>query len=275
MNENEKLIEEAAKSMMVKPEDWSGMSPQAREDFMDCARAALAVFEKAHAREVEELVAQRDHAEAMCQEWIKIAEAHTPTDDEWQSLWDIIANIRDAHRRHADDADSADIADAILAAGFRRSGVPEPSAEEYPDAEGLAALRSNTSEPQGESSDAWFDRQASAIITDRHGSDPTQGEPSDAQVLAQLPFDPQPWVFISDQVFGVRSASDKGFHDVSGAYYVFQPRPGYEQDRTCYEAHHKAQGEPGTECECNLSDGLWRHLSDCPDREPKLEQEES
>ena len=48
--------------------------------------------------------------------------------------------------------------------------------------------------------------------------------------------DPQPWVFVSDQVFGVRSATDKGFHAVSGAYYAFQPRPKYEQDRARYES---------------------------------------
>lgn len=50
-----------------------------------------------------------------------------------------------------------------------------------------------------------------------------------------LPLDPQPWAFMSDQVFGVRSATDRGFHSVSGAYHVFRPRAGYEQDRTRYE----------------------------------------
>ena len=47
--------------------------------------------------------------------------------------------------------------------------------------------------------------------------------------------DPQPWVLVSDQVFGVRSATDNGFHAVSGTWYVFQPRPEYEQNRTRYE----------------------------------------
>jgi hypothetical protein len=41
-------------------------------------------------------------------------------------------------------------------------------------------------------------------------------------------FDPEPWLFISDQVFGdFRSAVDKGYHDVSGTYYAYSPRPEY------------------------------------------------
>ena len=42
-------------------------------------------------------------------------------------------------------------------------------------------------------------------------------------------FDPEPWLFISDQVFGeFRSATDKGYHAVSGTYYAYSPRPEYD-----------------------------------------------
>lgn len=59
-----------------------------------------------------------------------------------------------------------------------------------------------------------------------------QGEPAVA-----LPLDPEPWLFISDQVFGeLRSGRDKGFHSVSGTYWAFSPRREYEQDRARYES---------------------------------------
>jgi hypothetical protein len=64
-----------------------------------------------------------------------------------------------------------------------------------------------------------------------------------AAVTEPMPLDPQPWVFLSDQVFGVRSATDEGPHALSGAYYVFQPRREYEQDRARYEAAVTDQGE--------------------------------
>lgn len=55
----------------------------------------------------------------------------TSTNEDREILWDIIANIRDSHPRHALDADSEEIADAILAAGFRIQGpVPEVQARE-------------------------------------------------------------------------------------------------------------------------------------------------
>lgn len=54
--------------------------------------------------------------------------------------------------------------------------------------------------------------------------------------------DPRPWLFISDQVFGEhRSDHDKSHHDVSGTYWVFNPRPQYEQDRAKYEAVESAR----------------------------------
>ena len=41
--------------------------------------------------------------------------------------------------------------------------------------------------------------------------------------------DPEPWLFISDQIFGeIRSAIDKGYHGVSGTYWVFSPRPEFD-----------------------------------------------
>jgi len=47
--------------------------------------------------------------------------------------------------------------------------------------------------------------------------------------------DPTPWVFISDQVFGTpRSPVDQGYHDVSGTWWAFQPRPEYSQNREDY-----------------------------------------
>jgi hypothetical protein len=55
--------------------------------------------------------------------------------------------------------------------------------------------------------------------------------------MNDLALDPKPWLFISDQVFGeIRSDHDKGYHDVSGTYWVFSPRCDFEQDRTKYIA---------------------------------------
>ena len=49
--------------------------------------------------------------------------------------------------------------------------------------------------------------------------------------------DPQPWLFISDQVFGEhRSDYDKGGNPISGTYWAFRPREGYEQDPSEYTA---------------------------------------
>lgn len=144
-----------------------------------------------------------------------VEKAHTPTDDEREALGTVIAiTWRDAYGTPTDQ----EFADAILAAGFRRSEVPEPSAErELTPCGNLVCTGCRVCgcpalgiEPQGESADA-------------------------------LPLDPQPWVFVSDQVFGVRSATDEGFHAVSGAYHAFQPRREYEQDRARYESAGGAQ----------------------------------
>lgn len=48
--------------------------------------------------------------------------------------------------------------------------------------------------------------------------------------------DPTPWVFISDQFFGVpRSSYDRGYHGTSGTWWAFSPRPEYSQNREDYE----------------------------------------
>lgn len=51
----------------------------------------------------------------------------------------------------------------------------------------------------------------------------------------EAPLDPQPWLFISDQVFGeIRSDHDKGYHGVSGTWWAFKPRPNFNQNREDY-----------------------------------------
>lgn len=101
--DNEKLIEEAARAILasegIGPEEdgtyWGEATwPNAVKD----ARTAFAVFEK----------------------------AHTPTDDEREALIDTMRNAP-THGNIVVRYDEA--ADAILAAGFRRTVVPEPSAE--------------------------------------------------------------------------------------------------------------------------------------------------
>lgn len=55
--------------------------------------------------------------------------------------------------------------------------------------------------------------------------------------------DPQPWLFISDQVVGeIRSDHDKGYHGVSGTYWVFSPREGFEKDRARYDDANDVNG---------------------------------
>lgn len=103
MTDNEKLIEEAARAILasegIGPEEdgtyWGEATwPNAVKD----ARTAFAVFER----------------------------AHTPTDDEREALERVLLTSFD----YADiDPSVRELSDAILAAGFRRSVVPEPSAE--------------------------------------------------------------------------------------------------------------------------------------------------
>lgn len=67
---------------------------------------------------------------------------------------------------------------------------------------------------------------------------PESEVPDDLVLLGEYkqPYtDPTPYVFVSDQVFGIpRSAVDRGFHGVSGTYWAFSPRPGYSQNKEDY-----------------------------------------
>ncbi len=65
--------------------------------------------------------------------------------------------------------------------------------------------------------------------------------------------DPEPWLFVSDQVVGEhRSAVDRGYNRVADTYWIFLPRVGYERDREKYPLHVRRglgsdvpRGEPG------------------------------
>lgn len=50
---------------------------------------------------------------------------HEARDDEREALTDLIAGERDKYPRRADDMDSEDLADVILAAGYRKHPEPE------------------------------------------------------------------------------------------------------------------------------------------------------
>lgn len=69
-------------------------------------------------------------------------------------------------------------------------------------------------------------------------SDPISMVSPEEQAVSHSPMlDPQPWLFISDQVFGEhRSDHDKGGNPISGTYWAFRPREGYEQDPSEYTA---------------------------------------
>lgn len=99
MSDREKLIEEAAEAIA---REWRNV-----RSHEDMARAAFAVFEK----------------------------AHTPTDDEREALVAILEAplTEESHGRTFSEM----LADVILIRfGFRRSEVPEPSAEGYAEFEG-------------------------------------------------------------------------------------------------------------------------------------------
>jgi uncharacterized protein YjaG (DUF416 family) len=40
-------------------------------------------------------------------------ETNTLTSEEWDSLWEVIATVRDGYERTANDADTGDIVDAV------------------------------------------------------------------------------------------------------------------------------------------------------------------
>lgn len=129
MTDNEKLIEDAAKAIHE--------ALLAKGGYRGGAEAALAVFEK----------------------------AHTPTDDEREALWKVIDKERRGWVRMG-SGDSTVLRDVILASGFRRSEVPEPSGKRHawqcmvpysPEgscAEPGCGCWCHKGEPQGEPSDA-------------------------------------------------------------------------------------------------------------------------
>ena len=107
----------------------------------------------------------------------------TPTDDEREAL--IALKLASFSKRMSDGYPSIimrtneEAADLVLAAGFRRSEVPEPSAEDYPD--GWFVFGSHAPYP-------WVGKMEFSAEKDEAGMPlwerPVQGEPSDAQALA-------------------------------------------------------------------------------------------
>lgn len=133
MTSREELIKEAAKAMLDDSHGegtWEHREQIEEELYLRRARAALAVFEKAHA----------------------------PTDDEREALAYLITAHRFRERGlsgaigEPEVAVARPLADFLVAEGFRRSEVPEPSAEQPKHL--CAAHPFGCPEPQGEPSDA-------------------------------------------------------------------------------------------------------------------------
>lgn len=166
MSDNEKLIEEAYR--------------QGRSDEKYSLAYAPPVFEKA------------------------LGEATvTPTDDEREALAKLLDEIdSDWLMGEARPPYPSEMAHELIlrGVGFRRSEVPEPSAEDYPDAEALAALRANAPEPSAiineGTDDAWqaiadalgnlgyalnSHEETAAWVQQYLFTPEPQGEPSDAQ----------------------------------------------------------------------------------------------
>lgn len=113
---DERLIEEAAKAMQDAARERFGdivIGERAEEMTREYARRALAVFE----------AAPRDSQEKPNGD---LGLAFAPTDHEREALAHL---IRDIYREQGYYASDQVVADALLAAGLRRSEVPEPSAE--------------------------------------------------------------------------------------------------------------------------------------------------
>ena len=87
-------------------------------------------------------------------------------------------------------------------------------------------------------------------------SDPISMVSAEEQAVSHSPMlDPQPWLFISDQVFGEhRSDHDKGRNPISGTYWAFRPREGYEQDPSEYTAPNAGSDVPPGDSEARTSD---------------------
>lgn len=163
--DRKKLIREASDAMY---DVYSSCPPFGGLDIEGMARAALAVFEKAH-------TATDDFPHGR-------PELDTPTDGEREALASVIDN---ATMFPSDDIERS--VDAILAAGFRRTEVPEPSTEDWDNRDDevngetrgfLSCGRCSWSMSRGLFADLHEHERT-------HESEP-QGEPSDAQVLAAL-----------------------------------------------------------------------------------------
>lgn len=207
MTDNEKLIEEAAKAIMEASHgegEWEFREPMEEELYLRRARAALAVFEK----------------------------AHTPSDDEREALEEALRYLDALNADRQIWYDDYSKLHDLVSAGFRRSEVaPEPSAEDFRKqiaderarqiddgydiihdrvhgvdhllgwaqdyarrgrtvqaaalVEAARELIAKSLEPQGEPSDA-SECEHCGGETWHHTVECFTGEPSDAQVLAAL-----------------------------------------------------------------------------------------
>lgn len=117
---NSELIEKAAKAIGDASEDgnWLQMDEVLREWCRRDARAVLAVFEDAWSHE-HTVNVSRDDWERLK----RLEAAQKPTGDEREALAEVIA----PELGPEDYASPTDIADVILAAGFRRPASPSPA----------------------------------------------------------------------------------------------------------------------------------------------------
>lgn len=141
--DKEKLIEEAAMAITGTRPHPGGGSQIIFEEAEDFARAALAVFEKAHTPTGDE----RELAQVIKDFWWECEAGEKPT----------------KHLNGEPTAGDVALAASILAAGFRRSEVPEPQVIERHD---LVMPIYEGSEPQGEPSDAQVIAARKAYIQD-------------------------------------------------------------------------------------------------------------
>lgn len=161
---DEKLIEEAAKAIhKVAMQEYPGMDEwrfgwkqqkdRDRDVYLREAEAALEVFEKAHApTERKPLWSTEcgwDGEHDKCQRRACGCSCHAPTDDERPALSNMTDIIRRAITEWGEEFDDSDLTIRIrtdlIAAGFRRSEVPEPQGEPT-DAQVEAALSAWRSE---------------------------------------------------------------------------------------------------------------------------------
>lgn len=148
MTDNEKLIEEAAKA--IRQLETDGILSGDLPDFEEMARAALAVFEKALG------------------EATVTPTAHEVTSDErWLNNLSYAATTLEASADNGDRYCARLIREHLAAAGFRRSEVPEPSADDamshYTDP--ADPFWQSSPELQGEPSDAQVGAAMNAVVT--------------------------------------------------------------------------------------------------------------